>query len=74
MRKHSVKLQGDDLANYFNDHQGDFNGNGDALCLAAGYGIKAEDGTEKCNFSDFIKELADAVDLTNYLNPNNQEK
>ena len=57
------KLTGKKLASYLEAHREDFNGNGDALCMAAGYGIEKGDGTEKCNFTDFIKALSNAVDL-----------
>ncbi|AAQ00224.1 MULTISPECIES: hypothetical protein [Prochlorococcus] len=63
MAKKVEKLTGEELASYLADHRNDFDGNGDALCMAAGYGIERADGTEKCNFSDFVKALATAVDL-----------
>ena len=56
------KLKGKELASYFEEHGDDFNGNGDALCLAAGYGIQRGDGTEKCDLSDFINALSTAVE------------
>ena len=62
MVKKKIKLQGKELASYLKTHKKDFEGNGDDFCLAAGYGIKTRDGNEKCNFPDFIKELALAVE------------
>ena len=59
------KLTGKDLASYLELHREDFNGNGDALCLAAGYGVTGEDGTEKCNLSDFIQALSAAIEFPN---------
>ena len=58
-------LTGDELLTYVEDHRLDFKGNGDAICLAAGYGIKTEDGGNKCNFKAFVKALSSAFDLKN---------
>ncbi len=58
------KLSGKDLASYLEVHRDEFNGNGDALCLAAGYGIKGEDGIQKCNFSDFVQALSSALEIS----------
>ncbi|KGG15510.1 MULTISPECIES: hypothetical protein [unclassified Prochlorococcus] len=63
MDKNKAKLEGKALASYLEEHRNDFNGNGDALCLAAGYGIQGDDGTEKCDFSDFVKALSTAIDV-----------
>ena len=63
MNEKGDQLSGQELANYLENHREEFNGNGDALCMAAGYGIEKGDGTEKCNFTDFIKALSNAVDL-----------
>ncbi len=57
------KLTGKELASYLEIHREDFNGNGDAFCVAAGYGVKGEDGTQKCNFTDFVKALSAAVEI-----------
>ena len=58
------KLSGKDLASYLEVHRDEFNGNGDAFCLAAGYGIKSDDGTQKCNLTDFIQALSNALDIS----------
>ena len=58
------KLSGKDLASYLEIHRAEFNGNGDAFCLAAGYGIKGDDGTQKCNLTDFVQALSDALDIS----------
>ena len=60
MTKESEKLKGEALFSDVEEHRAEFNGNGDALCMAAGYGIKGSDGIEKCNFSDFIEALSGA--------------
>ncbi len=60
MEKKIKKLTGNDLASYIEEHKQEFDGNGDKLCLAAGYGIKADDGNEKCDFSDFVKAFSHA--------------
>ncbi len=56
-------LKGKELANYIKDHKNEFNKNGDALCVEAGYGDYAKDGTPLCNFEPFVKELGKVVDL-----------
>ena len=61
MKKKIVKLKGEELASYFKSHRKDFESDGDALCLAAGYGIELNDGTTKCNFTDFVKALSSVV-------------
>ena len=58
------KLIGKDLASYLEIHRDEFNGNGDAFCLAAGYGVKGDDGAQKCNLTDFIRALSDALDIS----------
>ena len=58
MAKKIEKLRGKQLTSYIEQHKHDFDGNGDKLCLAAGYGIQTDDGKEKCDFSDFVKALS----------------
>ena len=58
------KLTGKDLASYLEIHRDEFKGNGDDFCLAAGYGTRGEDGTQKCNLTDFIQALYDALDIS----------
>ncbi len=58
------KLTGKDLVSYLEVHRHEFDGNGDAFCLAAGYGIKGEDGKNKCNFTDFVQALSEAMELS----------
>ena len=58
MTKKIEKLRGKELTSYIEKHKQEFNGNGDELCVAAGYGIQADDGKEKCDFSDFVKALS----------------
>ena len=65
VEQESNKLKGKELADYVQNHRSDFDGNGDALCLAAGYGIKTSDGYEKCNFSDFVKAVWSAIEIQN---------
>ena len=55
-------------ASYVEDHRLDFNQNGDALCLAAGYGMKSIEGSQKCNFKAFVKALSSAVEEQNDKN------
>ena len=58
MTKKIEKLRGKELTSYIEQHKQEFEGNGDKLCVAAGYGIEADDGKEKCDFSDFVKALS----------------
>ena len=58
MIKKTEKLRGKELTSYIEKHKQEFDGNGDKLCVAAGYGIQADDGKEKCDFSDFVKALS----------------
>ena len=58
MTKKIEKLRGKELTSYIEQHKQQFDGNGDKLCVAAGYGIQADDGKEKCDFSDFVKALS----------------
>ena len=58
MTKNTEKLRGKELTSYIEKHKEEFDGNGDKLCVAAGYGIQADDGKEKCDFSDFVKALS----------------
>ncbi len=58
MTKKIEKLRGKELTSYIEKHKQEFDGNGDRLCVAAGYGIRADDGKEKCDFSDFVKALS----------------
>ena len=69
MGKDQEKLVGDELASYVEDHRGEFNKNGDAICMAAGYVIRESDGTEKCNFTDFVKALSSSAETKNEDNP-----
>ncbi len=57
------KLTGKELATYLDLHREEFDGNGDAFCLAAGYGVESLDGVQKCDFPGFVRALAEAVDL-----------
>ena len=57
------RLTGKELATYLEIHREDFHGNGDALCVAAGYGIKGDDGNQKCNFADFVQALSEALQI-----------
>ena len=61
----SKPLKGEELAKYFDVHREDFQGNGDALCVEAGYGEYSEDGRPNCNFQPFVKELGKVMDLEN---------
>ena len=68
MGKESEKLRGEELASYVEDHRGEFQGNGDALCLAPGYGKTSSDGSQVCNFTAFVKALANVVEIKNEEN------
>ncbi len=57
------KLTGEDLFHFVENHRKDFNGNGDRLCVEAGYGEYSNDGDAKCNFKPFVKELSKVMDL-----------
>ncbi len=58
------KLKGKELADYVEKHKEEFEGNGDKLCLAAGYGVQAEDGNLKCDFGNFVKAVSVAEDIS----------
>ena len=55
---------------YLESHREDFNGNGDALCIEAGYGQYSENGELKCNFKPFVKEVSEVMDLAKTDNEN----
>ncbi len=57
------KLKGKALVNFVEAHRKDFNGDGDQLCIEAGYGEYSKDGDAKCNFKPFVKELSKVMDL-----------
>ena len=63
-----MKLTGKDLATYLEGHKKEFNGNGDAFCLAAGYGMEDEDGSQKCNFTAFVEAVSTALDTSSMDN------
>ncbi len=56
-------LKGKELASYIRTHKEEFQNDGDAICIATGYGKQLKDGNQKCNFKPFIKELGKAIDL-----------
>ncbi len=56
-------LKGKELAKYVEDHREEFQDNGDALCVEAGYGEYSTDGNPKCDFQPFVKELGKAMNL-----------
>mgnify|MGYP007063786756 CR=1 FL=1 len=56
-------LKGEKLVDYVKNHKEEFHGEGDALCVSAGYGNFSEEGKPHCNFEDFVKELGEAMDL-----------
>ncbi len=58
----SRRLKGKELLDYVETHLEEFQGDGDALCLAAGYGQDNGQGTTKCNLSEFVRELAEVAD------------
>ena len=62
------KLRGQELVNFVEAHKQDFNGNGDQLCIEAGYGKYAKNGKAVCNFKNFVKELSKVMDLENKKN------
>jgi len=57
------KLKGKGLADYIEAHRQDFQGDGDTLCVEAGYGKYSQSGEPICDFKPFIQELSTAVDL-----------
>ncbi len=68
MRVDPLKLTGDELVSYLEDHREEFNGNGDAICMAAGYSIEAEDGSRKCNFTAFVEAVSNSNAVKNQQN------
>tara|TARA_B100001250_G_scaffold352128_1_gene324699 strand:- start:945 stop:1160 length:216 start_codon:yes stop_codon:yes gene_type:complete len=65
MSRKTDQLKGNALKAYIEKNRDKFDGNGDALCLAAGYGINTDDGSLKCNLPSFINELGKAMHLSN---------
>ncbi len=63
MEINSHKLSGLELVEYLENHRQEFNGNGDEICMAAGYGVESDDGSLKCNFKAFVQALFDAKKL-----------
>ena len=63
MSKKENQLKGDALKAYIDKNRDKFKGNGDELCLAAGYGINSDDGSLKCDLPYFINELDKAMHL-----------
>ncbi len=61
--KSTSPLKGKELLDYFDGHKEGTGGDGDALCIGAGYGEYSEDGKVKCNFPPFVKELDKAMEL-----------
>ena len=61
--KSQKRLKGKELASFIETHRKDFNGDGDKLCIEAGYGEYATNGHAKCNFKPFVKELSEVMDL-----------
>ena len=57
-RKMIKKLKGKELAEYIRTQKSEFQGNGDDLCVSAGYGRSSEDGGIKCDLPLFMKELS----------------
>ena len=60
-------LKGKDLVEYLEEHRDEYEDNGDALCVAAGYVRKSEGGENQCNLPAFIKELDEATDIENFV-------
>ncbi len=56
-------LKGEELAMYIKNHRDEFKGDGDALCIEAGYGQFGKNGEQKCDFKPFVKELGEVMDL-----------
>ena len=63
LNKIKKQLKGKELVNFVEDHRKDFNGNGDQLCVEAGYGEYSNNGEALCNFKPFVKELSKVMDL-----------
>ena len=60
------QLKGKELVDFVEEHRKDFEEDGDALCVAAGYGKDTADGSTKCNLPAFVNELGQATDLNSY--------
>ena len=63
-RKVTRKLKGKELADYIKKNKKQLKGDGDKLCLDAGYGMNSNGGVLKCNLPLFIKEFSQAMSET----------
>ncbi len=59
------RLKGKALAAYVEKNRENFKGDGDTLCVEAGYGEYGNNGEPKCDFKPFVKELSEVIDLSN---------
>ena len=68
-KTHNTKepLKGEELVSYVLEHRKEFKDDGDALCIAVGYGREGDGGEILCNLPAFIKELDEATDLDSYV-------
>ena len=68
LRKFKKPLRGKELVNYVESHREGLQGDGDTLCVEAGYGEYDQKGHPICNFKPFVKELSQAMELENKEN------
>ncbi len=59
----SKRLKGEALVTYIKKNKGRFGENGDALCVAAGYGTISKDGKPLCEFQSFVKALSNSGNI-----------
>tara|TARA_B100000700_G_C14725801_1_gene705958 strand:- start:449 stop:655 length:207 start_codon:yes stop_codon:yes gene_type:complete len=62
-RNISKKLKGKELVDYIEQNKEQLKGNGDELCLAAGYGKTSKEGDISCDLPLFIKEFSQAMGI-----------
>ena len=70
----SLPLKGKDLLDFIEKHRDTLSDNGDSLCIGAGYGELAKDGSATCRLDLFGKELIKAKEEEQLSNIGNHAR
>ena len=70
----SKRLKGEELVSYIKKNKKQFGENGDALCVATGYGTLSKDGEPVCEFQSFVKALSNSVNIGVLEDQQNESK